>query len=114
MHYEEWLTHQHNTLTQQLKYYETEVNKLRKIRKSLNSKQRQLKKTGGQLADNDANELQRISAQQTILQKHLESSRKLSRQHGLLIQVSIYNFIGTAIFLDSSTITVVCIIVLKL
>ncbi|RZC33964.1 histone-lysine N-methyltransferase 2C-like [Asbolus verrucosus] len=84
--YEQWLSHHNNTLTQQLRYYETEVNKLRKIRKSLNSKQRQLRKSGGQLAEADANELQRISAEQTILQKHLESSRKLSRQHGLLIQ----------------------------
>jgi hypothetical protein len=56
---------------------------------SLNSKQRQLRKTGGQLADADASELQRIAAEQAILQKHLESSRKLSRQHGLLLQVSI-------------------------
>ena len=68
------------------------------MRKSLNSKQRQLRKTGGQLADADANELQRITAEQAIFQKHLESSRKLSRQHGLLVQVSIYKFIGTALF----------------
>lgn len=31
--YEQWLNHQHQVLTQQLKYYETEVQKLRKIRK---------------------------------------------------------------------------------
>ncbi|XP_063909689.1 histone-lysine N-methyltransferase 2C-like isoform X2 [Zophobas morio] len=84
--YEQWLSHQETTLNQQLKYYETEVNKLRKMRKSLNSKQRQLRKTGGQLSDADANELQRITAEQAIFQKHLESSRKLSRQHGLLVQ----------------------------
>ncbi|XP_044258429.1 histone-lysine N-methyltransferase 2C-like isoform X2 [Tribolium madens] len=84
--YEQWLSHQSNTLNQQLKYYETEMNKLRKLRKSLNSKQRQLRKSGGQLADADANELQRIAAEQAILQKHLDSSRKQSRQHGLLLQ----------------------------
>lgn len=31
--YEQWLNHQNNILTQQLRYYETEVQKLRKSRK---------------------------------------------------------------------------------
>jgi len=31
--YEQWLNNQHQILTQQLKYYEAEVQKLRKIRK---------------------------------------------------------------------------------
>lgn len=31
--YEQWLNHQNNVLTQQLRYYETEVQKLRKSRK---------------------------------------------------------------------------------
>ncbi|KAF5271825.1 hypothetical protein FQR65_LT05056 [Abscondita terminalis] len=84
--YEQWLNNQNTILSQQLKYYETEVQKLRKIRKSLNSKQRQLRKSGNQLPEADAMELQRISTEQSILQKHLESSRKQSRQHGMLIQ----------------------------
>ena len=33
LQYEQWLNHQHQLLTQQLKYYETEVQKLRKVRK---------------------------------------------------------------------------------
>lgn len=33
LQYEQWLSHQQQILTQQLKYYETEVQKLRKIRK---------------------------------------------------------------------------------
>jgi len=33
MHYEQWLSNQHQILTQQLKYYEGEVQKLRKIKK---------------------------------------------------------------------------------
>lgn len=33
MLYEQWLTHQNNVLSQQLHYYETEVQKLRKSRK---------------------------------------------------------------------------------
>ncbi|ERL89635.1 hypothetical protein D910_07000 [Dendroctonus ponderosae] len=84
--YEQWLNHQNNVLSQQLSYYDTEVQKLRKSRKSLNSKQRQLRKTGNQLNEVDAAEFQRISAEQAILQKHLESSRKQSRQHTMLIQ----------------------------
>ncbi|KAG5897188.1 hypothetical protein JTB14_022544 [Gonioctena quinquepunctata] len=86
MMYEQWLNHQNQVLGQQLRYYETEVQKLRKSRKSLNSKQRQLRKSGNQLTETDAAELQRISAEQAILQKHLESSRKQTRQHGMLIQ----------------------------
>lgn len=31
--YEQWLTHQNNVLSQQLQFYETEVQKLRKSRK---------------------------------------------------------------------------------
>lgn len=87
--YEQWLKHQNVVLGQQLKFYETEVQKLRKIRKSLNSKQRQLRKSGNQLADADASELQRISTEQAVLQKHLETSRKQSKQHLMLIQVSV-------------------------
>lgn len=34
--YEQWLNHQNAALTQQLKYYETEVQKLRKLRKVIN------------------------------------------------------------------------------
>lgn len=33
MVYEQWLNHQNAALTQQLKYYETEVQKLRKMKK---------------------------------------------------------------------------------
>ena len=38
------------------------------------------------MAENDAAELQRISSEQAILQKHLDASRKQTRQHGMLIQ----------------------------
>ncbi|XP_024945171.1 histone-lysine N-methyltransferase 2C isoform X3 [Cephus cinctus] len=86
LQYEQWLNHQDQILSQQLKYYETEVQKLRKIRKSLNSKQRQLRKSGNELAENDAAELQRISSEQSALQKHLDASRKQARQHGMLMQ----------------------------
>lgn len=53
----------------------------------MNSKQRQLRKNGNELAENDAVELQRVTAEQAVLQKQLEASRKQSRQHGMLMQV---------------------------
>jgi histone-lysine N-methyltransferase MLL3 len=56
---------------------------------SLNSKRRQLHKSGNELTEADAQELQRISSEQSVLQKQLDASRKQSRQHGMLIQVRI-------------------------
>ncbi|KAF9417772.1 hypothetical protein HW555_005186 [Spodoptera exigua] len=56
------------------------------MRKSLNSKQRQLRKSGNELLPNDAAELQRVSTEQQALQKHLEAARKQARQHSMLIQ----------------------------
>lgn len=79
-------------LTNQLKYYETEVMKLRKVRKSLNSKQRMLRKSNNELTQADAIELTRVTAEQSIVQKQLESARKQARQHGLVIQVEFFSF----------------------
>ncbi|XP_041970566.1 histone-lysine N-methyltransferase 2D-like isoform X2 [Aricia agestis] len=84
--YEQWLKQYNAFASDQLRYYEQEVQKLRKIRKSLNSKQRQLRKSGNELMPNDAAELQRVSTEQQALQKHLEASRKQARQHSMLIQ----------------------------
>ncbi|KAI8424060.1 hypothetical protein MSG28_002687 [Choristoneura fumiferana] len=74
--YETWLKQYNAFAADQLRYYEGEVQKLRKIRKSLNSKQRQLRKSGNELQPNDAAELRRVSAEQQALQKHLEAARK--------------------------------------
>lgn len=57
------------------------------IFQSLNSKQRQLRKSGNELMPNDAAELLRVSTEQQALQKHLEAARKQARQHSMLIQV---------------------------
>lgn len=54
---------------------------------SLNSKQRQLRKNGNELAEKDAIELQRVTGEQNVLQKHLEAARKQSRQHSMVMQV---------------------------
>ncbi|XP_072939829.1 uncharacterized protein [Epargyreus clarus] len=84
--YEQWLQQYNAFAADQLRYYEAEVQKLRKIRKSLNSKQRQLRKSGNELTPNDAAELQRVSTEQQALQKHLEAARKQARQHSVLMQ----------------------------
>lgn len=52
----------------------------------MNSKQRQLRKSGNELAENDAAELLRITTEQAILQKHLDASRKQTKQHRTLCQ----------------------------
>ncbi|CAB3239125.1 unnamed protein product [Arctia plantaginis] len=84
--YEQWLKQYNAFAADQQRYYEVEVQKLRKIRKSLNSKQRQLRKSGNELLPNDAAELQRVSTEQQALQKHLEAARKQARQHSMLMQ----------------------------
>lgn len=118
--YEQWLTQQHNVLGEQLKYYETEVTKLRKVKKvsyilkhsfpvitilisyfrkcllqSLNSKQRQMRKLGSELSESDARDLAKVTSEQNIVQKQLESARKQSRQHSQVIHVSLF-FIGNS------------------
>ncbi|KAL0832574.1 hypothetical protein ABMA28_000774 [Loxostege sticticalis] len=84
--YEQWLKQFAAYAADQQTYYEVEVQKLRKMRKSLNSKQRQLRKSGNELQPNDAAELQRVSTEQQALQKHLDAARKQARQHTMLIQ----------------------------
>lgn len=91
--YEVWLNEQSNIVTKQLKYYENEVQKLRKMRKSMNSKQRVARKQGNELSELDSIELQRITAEQSALQKRLETSRKQNKQHMAIIQVYSLNMI---------------------
>lgn len=86
INYEQWLTSQEASLAGKLKYYHEEVTKLRKSRKSLNTKQRGLKKTGNDLTPNETIELNQVTNDQTIVQKQLENARKQSRQHSNLIQ----------------------------
>lgn len=97
--YEVWLNEQSNIVTKQLKYYESEVQKLRKIRKSMNSKQRVARKQGNELSEHDSIELQRITSEQQALQKQLESSRKQNKQHMAIIQVKLIMYIGIQIFM---------------
>lgn len=83
--YEQWLNSQDNMLNNQRKYYETEVSKLRKSRKALNSKQRALKKSGNDLTESDTIELNKVTTEQSIVQKQLENARKQLRQHKVVM-----------------------------
>lgn len=85
INYEQWLNTQENVLSNQRKYYEDEVSKLRKSRKALNSKQRVLKKGGNELTETDTIELNKVTTEQGIVQKQLELARKQSRQHTMVI-----------------------------
>lgn len=86
LNYEQWLRTQDEILSKQRSYYEEEVSKLRKSRKALNSKQRQLKKSGNDLPENDTLELNKVTEEQTIVQKQLENARKQSRQHSTVMK----------------------------
>lgn len=81
INYEQWLSTQDGILVNQRDYYENEVSKLRKSRKALNCKQRALKKGGNDLTESDTIELNKVTAEQSIVQKQLENARKLLRQH---------------------------------
>lgn len=81
LNYEQWMSNHEAVLDNQLKYYQHEVQKLRKSRKALNSKQRALKKSGTDLTQSEAIELNKVTTDQAIVQKQLESARKAARQH---------------------------------
>ncbi|XP_042236177.1 histone-lysine N-methyltransferase 2D-like isoform X2 [Homarus americanus] len=86
LQYEQWLAQQHNLIGNQQRYYETEIIKLRKQRKSLNSRQRTLKKNGQELNEHDAAELARVQREASAIQRHLEQCRKSARQHAMIMQ----------------------------
>lgn len=86
INYEQWLYSHENILNNQRDYYDAEVTKLRKSKKSLTTKQRILKKSGSDLTQNEALELSKVLREQAQIQKHLEQSRKQCRQHASTLQ----------------------------
>ncbi|XP_052870721.1 uncharacterized protein LOC128276290 [Anopheles cruzii] len=86
INYENWLQQQNTVLSNQLKYYETEILKLRKVKKQLNTKQRHQRKQSKELTEDDAKELQRTTADHTVIQKQLENARRQQRQHTVILQ----------------------------
>lgn len=86
INYEQWLYSHENNLNNQREFYDAEVTKLRKSKKSLTTKQRILKKSGGDLSQNETLELRNVLREQALIQKQLEQSRKLCRQHTSVVQ----------------------------
>lgn len=86
MSYEQWMNNHESMLNNQRKYYDVEISKLRKTKKSLNSKQRVLKKAGNDLNESDLEALTRVTHDHTIVQKQLDNTRKQLRQHTIVVQ----------------------------
>lgn len=63
-----------------------QVAKFRKQKKALTAKQRVAKKNGHDLTPEDIAELDRISTEQSGIQKQLDAFRKQQRQHQQLFQ----------------------------
>lgn len=89
--YEKQLLHQQDILSNQQKYFETEVIRLRKMKKSLNAKQRQLRKNGSELTENDSVELARVSQEQAGLQKQLDQVHSLIYLKNMYLITMFYN-----------------------
>ena len=84
INYERWLVEQNSALQSQQKNIEQEMNRIRKSKKTLNTKQRQAKKGNSELSEQEANELAKLNQEQSFYQKNLEHIRKLTRQHSML------------------------------
>ncbi|GFN93147.1 LOW QUALITY PROTEIN: histone-lysine N-methyltransferase mll3, partial [Plakobranchus ocellatus] len=84
--YEDWLAKQAMYLESQVKTFETQVQKLKRSKKTIQARQRLAKKNEQQLNPADTAELERISTEQSGLQKQLEAQRKLYRQHQHVMQ----------------------------
>lgn len=65
----------------------------------MSSKQRMLKKQGNELAERDTAELQKVTGEMSILQKYVDSSRKMYKQHTTLIQVRKFQPIAKCTYL---------------
>ncbi|XP_028966608.1 histone-lysine N-methyltransferase 2D-like [Galendromus occidentalis] len=86
--YEAWLQNHDDMLSKQKKSLENEVGKLRKIKKALTAKQRQMVKAGSgqELNDTDSRQLAYVTREMPGLQKQLDQLRKLHRQHTTTVQ----------------------------
>ena len=73
-------------LSIKVKYLQTQVERLRKTKKSLTTKQRQAKKNGGDLTETELQTLETTSQEQSKLQKQLETHRKQYKTHQQQIQ----------------------------
>ena len=84
--YEQWLLQHESLLTIQVKYLEAQITKQRKTKKAHNARQRQVKKMGQELPVNESQELEKVSQEQALIQRQLDTSRRKLRQHQMTIQ----------------------------
>lgn len=84
--YEQWLQNQQKLIEEQQKQLDEKIADLRKTKKTLNAKSRQLKKSNSDLNENEARILSDTSAELNVSLKGLESVKKSCRQHMATIQ----------------------------
>lgn len=70
--YEEWLQDTQHLLKMQQKFLEEQIGAHRKSKKALSAKQRTAKKAGREFPEEDAEQLKRVTEQQSLVQKQLE------------------------------------------
>ncbi|XP_046570331.1 mucin-5AC-like isoform X5 [Haliotis rubra] len=70
----------------QIKLLEQQIAKQKRTKKSIQARQRQARKNGNELNPNDVAELERVTTEQSGLQKQLEALRKQQRQHQMMVQ----------------------------
>ncbi|CAG0914651.1 unnamed protein product [Notodromas monacha] len=83
--YEQWLTQNARILSMRQTHYQTEVERFRKVRRTLLTRQRQLRKTSMELNPQDSATLEKISTEQSDIQRQLEQCRKMMKQHSGLM-----------------------------
>lgn len=79
--YEEWLQETQQLLQMQQKFLEEQIGAHRKSKKALSAKQRTAKKAGRDFPEEDAEQLKRVTEQQSMVQKQLEQVRICAGTH---------------------------------
>ena len=79
--YEQWLNQNEQNIGAQMKHYDEAIAKLRKHKKSLNSKLRNVKKNNGELNESEKAELDGVTKETNDMQKVIEKLRKEQKKH---------------------------------
>ncbi|XP_069119821.1 histone-lysine N-methyltransferase 2C-like isoform X3 [Argopecten irradians] len=86
LQYEEWLIKQSQYLEMQVKALEQQINKCKRTKKAINARGRSAKKANKEVPLQDTQELERVTQEQSMLQKQLEGLRKQFRTHQMQAQ----------------------------
>ncbi|XP_070175347.1 histone-lysine N-methyltransferase 2C-like isoform X3 [Littorina saxatilis] len=86
LQYEDWLSKTTQYLDLQVKMLEQQIQKQKRAKKTIQARQRQARKNNQEINPKDALELERVAAEQAEIQKQLETQRKQSRQHQVVVQ----------------------------